>query len=92
MDFLKRKSSKIWNFFTPIDHVSAKCDICKNVVSYKTSKTNLKRHMDRKHPTVNLNGDSGDTQLARNKNSKDNNNTPAGSSIVEQVRQLLYYR
>lgn len=89
MDFLKRKSSKIWNFFTPVDDVSAKCDICKNVVSYKTSTTNLKRHMARKHPTVDLNKD---TQSTRNKNANDNNNTPAGSSVMEQVRQLLCYR
>lgn len=55
MDLAKRRTSKLWNYFTPTDENFAKCDICKIPVSYKTSTSNLKRHMGRKHPTVNLN-------------------------------------
>lgn len=51
---VKRKSSPIWDFFTPTSDEIAKCDLCKQCFSYKTSVSNLKRHMQRKHPTVSL--------------------------------------
>lgn len=51
---VKRKSSRIWEFFTPIDNEMAKCDLCKNSFSYRTSVSNLKRHMERKHATISL--------------------------------------
>nr|CAD7428408.1 unnamed protein product [Timema monikensis] len=59
---IKRKSSKMWNFFTPMDQVFAKCNICKQRLSYKTSVSNLKKHMKRKHPGVAL--PSSDNQPA----------------------------
>lgn len=52
MNSLKRKSSPIWNHFTPIDNVKAKCDICRQVLSYKSTTATLKKHIERKHPTV----------------------------------------
>lgn len=45
----------MWNFFTMVNENYAKCDICKKMVSYETSISNLKRHMLRMHPTVNNN-------------------------------------
>lgn len=54
----RKKTSYIWKFFTPEDDVKAKCNLCKQVVSYKTSTTNLKRHFERKHPLVKLTPDS----------------------------------
>nr|CAD7413234.1 unnamed protein product [Timema poppensis] len=44
----------MWNFFTPMDQVFAKCNMCKQRLSYKTSVSNLKKHMQRKHPGVAL--------------------------------------
>lgn len=32
----------------------AKCDMCQQKISYKTSTSNLKKHVERKHPTITL--------------------------------------
>lgn len=50
----KRKSSSMWEFFTRINSETAKCDLCKSTFSYKTSVSNLRKHMQRKHHTVSL--------------------------------------
>ncbi|XP_068086602.1 zinc finger BED domain-containing protein 4-like [Anabrus simplex] len=50
----RNKTSPLWSFFTEVrdsDHV-AQCDICSQKLSYKSSITNLKTHLRRKHPTV----------------------------------------
>lgn len=55
MDKVKRnKSSVLWEFFSTIEGDSnfAKCKTCKQKLSYKTSTSNLKKHMTKKHPTV----------------------------------------
>jgi len=44
-----RRSSDIWQHFTKIDSILAKCDICKKMYSYKTSVTNLKKHFHHAH-------------------------------------------
>nr|CAD7610390.1 unnamed protein product [Timema genevievae] len=49
-----RKRSEIWNLFTPMDQEFANCNMCKQRLSYKTSVSNLKKHMQRKHPGVAL--------------------------------------
>lgn len=44
------KTSPVWEFFTIISHVKARCDICKAILSYKGSSTsNLNKHL-LKHP------------------------------------------
>lgn len=48
----KRKTSSLWEFFTCVDDVKSMCKICKQVLSHRTSVTNLKRHLTSKHPTV----------------------------------------
>ncbi|XP_072400230.1 zinc finger BED domain-containing protein 4-like [Diabrotica undecimpunctata] len=53
----RKKTAHIWKFFTPQDQANAMCNICKQVLSYKTSTTNLKRHFERKHPLVKLSPD-----------------------------------
>ncbi|CAG9773896.1 unnamed protein product [Ceutorhynchus assimilis] len=40
----------------------AKCNLCKQTVSYKTSTTKLKKHLARKHPLVKLNYEDSTTQ------------------------------
>ncbi|XP_067630600.1 uncharacterized protein [Eurosta solidaginis] len=44
--------SVLWQFFTRLDRFYAKCNMCKKTISYKTTTTNLKRHMMRKHRTA----------------------------------------
>jgi hypothetical protein len=53
----KRKRSEVWNYFTIADHnkTLAKCDLCKQILSYKSSVSNLKKHIQKKHVTVSLN-------------------------------------
>lgn len=51
----KMKSSNLWNCFEDSgDSVNkvAVCNLCKTKLSYKSSTTNLKKHLERKHPTV----------------------------------------
>ena len=54
---MSKKTSIIWNFFHINDNKKqlAKCDLCHVVLCFKSSITNLKKHLQRKHPTINLN-------------------------------------
>ncbi|XP_017085121.2 LOW QUALITY PROTEIN: uncharacterized protein LOC108117279 [Drosophila eugracilis] len=51
---MKRKTSEIWCFFRAVDDTFAVCNICKAKLSYKTTTTNLSKHMNRMHPTSGL--------------------------------------
>ncbi|XP_016961431.1 uncharacterized protein LOC108032111 [Drosophila biarmipes] len=51
---MKRKTSEIWCFFRAVDDTYALCNICKAKLSYKTTTTNLSKHMNRMHPTAGL--------------------------------------
>lgn len=44
----------MWKYFTYVDAHFAKCDICKIKISHKTTMSNLKKHIERKHPLINL--------------------------------------
>lgn len=57
---MSRRSSPIWSFFTVINSTNkiAKCDICKTDISFKSSVSNLKRHMIKKHPTIKIGGEA----------------------------------
>lgn len=47
----KRKRSLIWNYFTPEENGStAICKLCRNTLQYRSSISNLKKHLLRKHP------------------------------------------
>lgn len=48
------KSSALWRFFEVIDAECAKCSMCKQKFSYRTSTSNLKKHLKNKHPTVDI--------------------------------------
>ncbi|XP_034116003.1 uncharacterized protein LOC133837463 [Drosophila sulfurigaster albostrigata] len=51
---MKRKTSEIWYFFRAVDDTFALCNICKAKLSYKTTTTNLSKHMNRMHPNANV--------------------------------------
>lgn len=53
---MKRKTSEIWCFFRAVDDTFALCNICKAKLSYKTTTTNLSKHMNRMHPNANVSG------------------------------------
>ncbi|XP_069673667.1 uncharacterized protein [Periplaneta americana] len=57
----RKKFSPIWDLFTDCGAHAAKCDVCKQTFSFKTSLSNLKRHIERKHPTVQINRQSPST-------------------------------
>ncbi|KAL5246167.1 hypothetical protein ACI65C_013575 [Semiaphis heraclei] len=46
---MDRRTSDIWKHFSKIDSSIAKCDTCKKSYSYKTSVTNLKKHLNNAH-------------------------------------------
>lgn len=52
MEPKRTKYSCVWNFFDVKDSCSAVCSICKCKLSYKSSVSNLKKHLQRKHPTI----------------------------------------
>lgn len=53
---MSKRSSPVWNFFTVTDKVQyiAECDMCKKSFSFKSSVSNLKKHMEKKHPFIKL--------------------------------------
>lgn len=55
MENKRKKTSGIWSFFEAISKETAVCNMCKCKFSLKGSISNLKKHIQRKHPTVNLN-------------------------------------
>ncbi|KAJ4425461.1 hypothetical protein ANN_28077 [Periplaneta americana] len=52
----RSKTSPIWSFFTSVNDTEkiAQCDICSKKLCYSSSVTNLKKHIERKHPIINL--------------------------------------
>lgn len=44
-----KKTSNIWQHFSVIGSNFATCDICKKKLSYKTSTTNLRKHLNNIH-------------------------------------------
>lgn len=67
----------MWKYFTYIDPHFAKCDICKIKISHKTTMSNLKKDIERKHPLINLN-----VELEYN---AINVNQPSKSNVSQQV-------
>ncbi|KAH8310832.1 hypothetical protein KR044_003130 [Drosophila immigrans] len=59
---MKRKTSEIWYFFRAVDDTFALCNICKAKLSYKTTTTNLSKHMNRMHPNANVSASSPQTR------------------------------
>lgn len=78
-----RQRSPIWNFFSIVDkdNLTAKCDICAQKMCYKSSTSNLKRHLERKHPTV---------KLIQN-NDQEQHSSILDSSPHHQVYSLFIY-
>lgn len=60
----RKKSSEMRNYFTITDKdkTKAKCDMCGHVLSYKSSVSNLKKHIQGKHPTVSVGIQSGNEE------------------------------
>lgn len=56
MSSKKQKTSEIWNFFTPIkgEKYYALCNMCKKKLSYRTTNSNLKKHITSNHPTISM--------------------------------------
>lgn len=44
------RTSKIWNFFTFVDQENAICNKCNQRISHKSTISNLKKHLLRRHP------------------------------------------
>jgi len=45
----QRRFSAVWQYMTAFDSTYAVCDVCKKKLSYKTSLTNLKKHITGVH-------------------------------------------
>ncbi|XP_023224555.1 zinc finger BED domain-containing protein 4-like [Centruroides sculpturatus] len=52
----RSKISSVWSHFTILNNELklAECDICAKKLSYHSTITNLKKHLSRKHPAINL--------------------------------------
>lgn len=60
MSNTRKLTSYLWKYFTYIDSHFAKCDICKCKISHKTTMSNLKKHLERKHPLIDLEQETDD--------------------------------
>lgn len=60
------KTSGIWNFYHEKEKSEciAICNICKQELSFKSTSSNLKKHMNRKHPLVKFDDDRSNTSNA----------------------------
>lgn len=67
-----RKRSGLWNHFTPLSgsDCAAKCDLCGHILSHRSSITNLKKHLQRKHPGVRIEPTILATTVKRQKTSQ----------------------
>jgi len=46
---MDRRNRSAWAYFTIKDNVNAKCDICHKIYSYKSTLTNLRKHLSSRH-------------------------------------------
>lgn len=46
---MDNRYSNVWTYFTIVDENVAKCDLCKRKYSYKSTLTNLKKHLSSRH-------------------------------------------
>lgn len=52
---MSRKTSAVWLYFSEIAGKKVQCELCQKTYSYRYgSVSNLKKHFDYKHPTINL--------------------------------------
>lgn len=83
MSNTKKLRSEMWKYFTYIDTHFAKCDICKIKISHKTTMLNLKKHLERKHPLINLENIESDSYVINV-----NQPTTTTSNAFQQVIKL----
>lgn len=83
---MSKRSSPIWDFFTIINSTTqiAKCDMCKANISFKSSVSNLKRHIIKKHPTVKI----GEVETRSSSSSISATNDPGSRSNQNQHLDL----
>lgn len=63
----RQKTSDIWNFFTPSEiEYYATCNMCNKNLSFKTTNSNLKKHIKSNHPLVKF-----DTDLNKGRNTSE---------------------
>lgn len=49
------KKGIVWLYFSNTSLPDkAKCNLCKSVLSYKGTTTNLRKHLEARHPTIDL--------------------------------------
>lgn len=88
----RRKNSPIWNYFTVKDfeNKTARCDQCGVVMSYRGTITNLKNHIIKKHPTINLKLESNVIKsFSSAKTVSANSPTKSSVEVVEQSVHVL---
>ncbi|XP_066159213.1 uncharacterized protein [Euwallacea fornicatus] len=93
---MSRRTSVLWNFFNPDegDKQMALCRICGILLSYKSTVTNLKKHMVRKHPQVSITTGAieddyeEDQQPASNDEEESNEDNSTQVKIKRQVEEF----
>lgn len=84
------RTSPVWSFFTITNSTNqiAKCDMCKATISFKSSVSNLKRHLIKKHPTVQIG--EAETHVG-NTIGEDPDNTSSNRDLsVEVIEEVSY--
>ncbi|CAG9840792.1 unnamed protein product [Diabrotica balteata] len=98
----RKNKSVIWNYFKAENKEKRKCNLCSQIISYKSRSINFKKHLQRKHPPfVNIEHDSSSLQSEMTNANKrqlpetennDGDNTTEGSSSssIHKQTQLDY--
>ena len=49
-DMSLKKRSVVWSYFSPIDKLTARCQVCDKIVSHCSNTSNLFKHLKTTHP------------------------------------------
>lgn len=88
---VRRKISPLWSYFSVTDpnEKKAKCDLCGLPMSLSGTIRNLKAHLERKRPTLNLKLDSQPQQVSGKQNNSstvENQNRTEGNKYPDAGR------
>lgn len=89
---MSKKTSFVWNFFHIKDNEKqmAECELCRTLLCFKSSVSNLKKHLLRKHPTVTLNvPEKSNTTISKSVSSSEPGSSLSMSLHVENSTKSI---
>jgi hypothetical protein len=80
----RAKTSSLWTYFSITDDntKTCRCELCGLLLSYRSTLNNLKKHIERRHVTVNLSADKTSPRPSNNLDSK--SSCTSSSQVLEE--------